>query len=340
MKLLRLTGILLLFIIGITAILSFFLPVKQTVTKTVTIQAPAVEIYKHIAKLERFNEWTVWGKTDSSVQYTITGTDGEAGATSSWSGNPELSGKGSVTIVALEPGKKVEQQFHFTEPRSSRASSVFTLDEASNATTVTWTFEMTTPRPWNVFNLFYSMDKQMGKDFEDGLAALKAIAEKEAGTEKKVQYTVKQFDFSATTYATIRQEIKMADITSFFSKHLSFLFTEAGNTQANPGIPCGLYYKWDDKKQLTDMAAAIPVDAGSRFDNAMIKVETIPASKAVYADYYGPYEKLREAYTALQDYARVNNLKQKPPFIEQYITDPGVEKDSTKWLTKVIMLVE
>ena len=36
---------------------------------------------------------------------------------------------------------------------------------------------MATPRPWNIFNLFYSLDKQMGKDFEDGLTALKNIIE-------------------------------------------------------------------------------------------------------------------------------------------------------------------
>jgi hypothetical protein len=36
---------------------------------------------------------------------------------------------------------------------------------------------MATPRPWNIFNLLYSLDEEMGKDFDDGLSALKVLIE-------------------------------------------------------------------------------------------------------------------------------------------------------------------
>ena len=69
-------------------------------------------------------------------------------------------------------------QLHFTKPKKGNAESLFTLNETNKATTtVTWTFNMATPRPWNIFNLFYSLDKQMGKDFEDGLKAMQTMIE-------------------------------------------------------------------------------------------------------------------------------------------------------------------
>jgi effector-binding domain-containing protein len=66
----------------------------------------------------------------------------------------------------------------------------------------------------------------------------------------------------------------------------------------------------------------------------------LPASKAVFVDHYGPYDKLRDSYAGLENYLTANKLTKKLPIIEQYITDPGIEKDTSKWLTKIIFLIK
>jgi effector-binding domain-containing protein len=109
---------------------------------------------------------------------------------------------------------------------------------------------------------------------------------------------------------------------------------------AKPGTASGLYYMWDEKNQVTDVAAALPVASGTKEDNSMMEIVQVPASKAVYVNYYGGYDKLKDAYAFIEEYIRKNDLKKKQPMIEQYITDPALERDSTKWLTKVIYLVE
>lgn len=178
MKYVKLFGTLLLFIIGITAVLSWLLPAKQQVERSVTINAPASVIYDHLIKLEEFNSWSVWSRQDSGVQHTLSGTDGTIGAASTWKGDPEISGEGKIEIKALEKNKSVSHTIHLLSPKKINAASVFTLNEKSGVTTVTWNFDMATPRPWNIFNLLNSLDKQMGKDFEEGLNALKASVEK------------------------------------------------------------------------------------------------------------------------------------------------------------------
>ena len=88
------------------------------------------------------------------------------------------------------------------------------------------------------------------------------------------------------------------------------------------------------------MAAAVPVPASARITNSIIRSEDIPATKAIVVNYYGAYDKIAEAHNSLDRYVAGKNLVQKPPVIEQYITGPANEKDTAKWLTKVVYLVE
>jgi hypothetical protein len=179
MKIGRLFLFFILAVFIVTAILSFMLATSQKIERSIVISTPAATIYDQLVKLDNFHQFSVWSQQDSSAVYTLKGTDGTVGASTSWKGSPEISGEGTIEIKALEPNRKVVHQLHFTQPKKGNAVSTFGLLETNIATTtVTWTFEMATPRPWNIFNLFFSLDKQMGKDFEDGLANLKVALEK------------------------------------------------------------------------------------------------------------------------------------------------------------------
>jgi hypothetical protein len=181
MKGVRLVGFFLLSVIVVTTAFSFFMPVSQKITRSITINASADTLYSELIKLENFNHFSVWGGQDSSLKYTLSGTDGTVGASSAWKGSPEISGEGMITIAALEVNKKVAHTISFSQPKKGTAKSSFLLTEKEkNTTELTWDFEMVTPRPWNIFNLFFSLDKQMGSDFEKGLAAIKLAMEAKA----------------------------------------------------------------------------------------------------------------------------------------------------------------
>lgn len=178
MKFGRLLLFFLLAVIVTSAVMSFMLPTSQKIERSIVINTSAATIYNQLVRLENFNKFSVWSQQDSAAVYTLSGTDGTVGASTSWKGTPEISGEGKIEIKTLEPNRKVVHQLNFSQPKKGSAESVFLLNETNKATTtVTWTFNMATPRPWNIFNLFYSLDKQMGKDFEDGLAAMKKMIE-------------------------------------------------------------------------------------------------------------------------------------------------------------------
>lgn len=340
MKYLKITGIFLLVLAAVTTVTSMALPNKQRVERATTINAPASVVYQQLIKLENFNRWLVWNQQDSTIKNSITGTDGTVGATSSWTGDPEISGEGKMVIVSLQPNKKVVHHIIFIKPKKGEAESAFTLEEIDGTTKLTWEFDFDTPRPWNIFNLLYSMDKKMGKDFEEGLANLKMAIEKSNKAAASGTYDVRTMNFPATSFASVRQQVKWDDTPLFFTQCLLFIRREIEKVKATAGMPNGLFYSWNEKNKQADIAAAIQVPSQTTLTNDSIQVVNIPASKAVYVDYYGAYDKMNDAYNPIKKYLTVNNLKQKIPVIEQYITGPATEADTAKWLTKIIFLVE
>ena len=83
------------------------------------------------------------------------------------------------------------------------------------------------------------------------------------------------------------------------------------------------------------MVVAMPVaqPLNSRVPN--IEDINVPAGKAHVIDYYGAYEGIGDAHWAMDAFLKKNNLKAGAPVIEEYVTDPGIEPDQSKWLTKI-----
>jgi effector-binding domain-containing protein len=340
LRFLRLAGILLLVAFGIGTVISLILPDKQRIERTIEINAPVTIIYQHLKKLENVDDWAIWQSRDSIVKTTISGTDGTPGSSMKWSGDPYISGKGEIAIASLRENEKIIHNIVFESPKKGNAESEFMFTEKNGKTILHWEFDMATPRPKNIFNLFSSLDKTMGPDFEQGLRSIKAIIEKSnTAHAKSNSYEVKQMNFASTTFAAIRQKIRQADIGSFYAVHLPEIYNATLKEQIPPGMPAGLIYSWETLSQETDYAVGVIVPENSQIAGPLVQAVEIPASKAIYADYFGAYDKLKDAYNSLEQYLASNKLKRKLPIIEFYITNPS-STDTASWHTQVIFLVE
>lgn len=320
-------------------VLVFIAPTKLHVEATSEINAPAGIVWNNIVKFERFNEWSTWRQMDSTTTYTIIGDDGTVGAVYSWKG--QKIGEGKLQHLSLEPYKTVQQKITFIKPFQSEADVFYNLSEANGKTRVVWGFDARYNRPQNLMS--WLMKGAIQSDFEKGLLNLKSMSEADAkgpGAPNGVNETVKEMNYPATTFAIIRKTISQKEITKFYSTNLHQIYLAATAAKLQPGVPCGLYFTWDTVKHQTDMAAAVPVPEGSTLKGNGISIIKLPAAKAFYVDYYGPYDRIVNAHAALMDYADDKGKKIIPPMIEMYVTDPGKEKDSSKWLTKVIYFMQ
>lgn len=147
-----------------------------TVQRDIVIAAPAATIYESVVDFHRWEGWSPWEDTGANMARTYGGADSGVGATYSWQGNRKV-GEGTMKIVGAEDGAEVRIDLEFVKPFKARNDIVFTLAPADDGTRVTWAMTGRKTFMARVMSIFWSMDKAVGRDFEKGLARLKAVAE-------------------------------------------------------------------------------------------------------------------------------------------------------------------
>lgn len=157
--------------------------------------------------------------------------------------------------------------------------------------------------------------------------------------ETITKYEVKEITWPEKTFVTKRAKLSFDKLPDFFTENYRAIdkaVTEMGVQTNEP--PCAIYYSVDEVKKETDLAAAIPVKNLTTEIKGFEKV-VIPKSKALTVTHYGSYETMEPAYAALEKYLAEHKLK-KEWMIEEYFTDPMVEKDPAKWKTNIYFVVK
>jgi len=167
-------------LIGLAAILilavvvGLFLPAKTHVERSATIAAPPATVFAAVNSFKDFNSWSPWYEMDPKAEYKLEGPESGVGAKTSW--KSEKLGSGSQTITASEPDKKVTVALDFGD--MGLATATYTLTPDGTGTKLTWGLD--TEHGWNLaerYMGFFLFDGFVGKDYERGLAKLKAKLE-------------------------------------------------------------------------------------------------------------------------------------------------------------------
>lgn len=333
MRILKIILLVLVVFIGLLLVVALFAPKSFAVERSTLIKAPRAVVYDQVRHFKNFAAWSPWQHLDPNMTTNIEGTDGAVGAKYTWKGNADA-GSGSQEIVSLKEGEEVNVKLHFLEPFDSQSDSYFKLADADGDTRLTWGMKGNMAMPFNVMGLLMDIEGGVGKDYENGLNNLKAICEQASNNSPKT-LTVREIDFAGGNYATVRKTVAFKDIVSFYTTNYALINKEmARNKTTMAGNPMGFFYNYDERSQKADMAAALPVSAEAAFVNGVSAVK-LPAGKNLCVDYYGDYTKSAPAYDAIEQYVRAKQLRTGSPSTEEYITDPMMEKDTAKWLTRI-----
>ena len=109
---------------------------------------------------------------DPNLRRTYSG----AGAVYEWQGNNKV-GAGRMEIVDSFDPSKVLIKLDFLKPFKAHNMVDFTLEPEGKSTDVHWEMNGASPFMAKLMGIFMSMDKMVGRDFEQGLASMKAVAE-------------------------------------------------------------------------------------------------------------------------------------------------------------------
>ena len=152
-------------------------PDTFSVQRSTRIKAPPEKIFAVINDFHRWPEWSPWEKLDPAMKRTQSGAPSGKGAIYEWDGNSKA-GAGRMEIIESAAASKVGIQLDFIKPFEGHNIAEFSLAPEADATRVSWTMHGPTPFVSKVMQVFVSMDTLIGKDFEEGLANLKALTEK------------------------------------------------------------------------------------------------------------------------------------------------------------------
>lgn len=169
-------GIVVVILIAGIVILAATRPDTFRVQRAASINAPPEKIFPLINDFKRWSAWSPWEKKDPEMKRTFGAMTSGKGAVYAWRGNKDV-GEGRLEIAESVPSSKVALNLDFVKPFTAHNWVEFTLVPAGNATSVTWRMEGNTPFFAKVIHVFINVDKMVGKDFETGLANLKAAAE-------------------------------------------------------------------------------------------------------------------------------------------------------------------
>jgi len=146
------------------------------VQRATSIDAPPEEIFSLIQDFHRWGSWSPYEKLDPTMKRNFSGAPNGKGAVYEWAGTSKV-GSGRMEITDISPRSKVTIKLDFLKPFECHNMAEFTLEANGGATNVTWATYGPQRYLAKVMSMFLSMDNLIGKDFEAGLANLKAVAE-------------------------------------------------------------------------------------------------------------------------------------------------------------------
>lgn len=148
------------------------------VQRSAIMRAAPDIVFAKLEDFRRWQSWSPWADLDPQAQNRFEGAERGAGAVFSWNGNDKV-GEGRMTILESQPPVWLKMKLQFIRPMPDEALIEFTVVPCSEGAFVRWSMQGEHPNLLSkLFCLMMNLDGMIGRDYERGLARLKAMVEK------------------------------------------------------------------------------------------------------------------------------------------------------------------
>ena len=327
-------------LVALLAGIGMFLPRQVHVERAATIDAPPATVFAVVNGFTLFNKWSPWHDLDPNAQYTFDGPARGVGARLSWQGDPKTVGTGSQEIIESRPFEMVKSSLDLGD--QGTATAQFALSPEGNGTKITWSLD--TDMGMSPVSRYFGlmMDGMVGKDYEKGLASLKALTE-----------GMPRADFSDLNVEKVQVEpVTVAYVSAACGKEEQEIAKTIGASYAQVGkfmaarkvkqasAPITINTKWGETGYEFD--AAIPLDRTPEGDvapDSPVQVKQTYSGKALKVVHVGPYRNMEATYDKLIAYAAAHAYESAGPPWDEYVSDPG-NTPEPELLTHIFMPVK
>jgi len=150
-------------------------PAAFRIERSATVAAPPEAAFALVNDFHNWETWSPWEKLDPAMKKSFEGASSGTGAIYAWAGNSKV-GEGRMTVLESRPHELIRIKLEFLKPFASTHTAEFTFKPEGGQTVVTWSMFGNNNFMAKAFGLFVDMDQLIGKDFENGLAQMQAVA--------------------------------------------------------------------------------------------------------------------------------------------------------------------
>lgn len=173
-----LTTLVAILILAVLALIAYAAnhPSDFRIERSTTVRAAPETLFDLIEDFHRWTEWSPYENMDPNLKRTYAGAERGVGAAYGWEGRK--TGVGSMAITEAVKPSQVLIDLTFIKPFQAHNKAAFTLEPVGDSTKVTWAMSGHSGFFAKLISIFFSTEKMVGPQFEQGLANLKAVAER------------------------------------------------------------------------------------------------------------------------------------------------------------------
>ena len=163
-------------LVALVLVVAAMQPPTFRVSRSAVMAAPPGDVFEQVNDLHNWRRWSPWERMDPNLQRTYDGAASGAGAAYSWVGNKQV-GEGRMTILESRPSELIRIKLEFFKPFAATNETGFTFRPEGEQTHMTWDMVGQRSFCFKVMGLVMSMDRMVGRQFEEGLRKLQAVVE-------------------------------------------------------------------------------------------------------------------------------------------------------------------
>lgn len=151
-------------------------PDTFSITRSIAIAAPPERIFPLVNDLRSHRQWSPFDQ-DAAMKRAYSGPESGPGAALVFDGGSK-SGVGTLAVTDAQAPSRVTMSLRMTKPMSCDNVVEFAFMPQGAMTQTSWTMRGPQPFLAKLMNSLFRCDKLCARQFDKGLAALKAAAER------------------------------------------------------------------------------------------------------------------------------------------------------------------
>lgn len=274
---------------------------KMKVVRSRHIKASPEAVYKTIADMSTWQNWSPWLIMEPEAKVTVSEDTNHY----AWAG--KRVGEGEMSIKDQKEGEWVDYDVAFHKPWKSKAKVQLRLHPEAEGTRLEW--HMDSKLPWFMWWMKKPMKAYIGNDYERGLVLLEDyVKDGEVHSQLEVQ---DRTSLPAIKWVGISRQAPLSQAPALMSQDFQQLMPYAHKTEGLRAEEAFCtYHKWDMVKGVASWTAAVPCEKVPADLPTGWEVGERPACSVETVEHKGPYEHIGNAWAMMAN--RVRNKEFKP----------------------------